>query len=198
LGSELGYESHVRWTSDGSDGCFDVIFVPIEQQNRLPEAGEILNPNLDSAFDYARDPYSGELTATTEQLIEWKEGLKEMLPAQMIPAEFVLLKKLPLLPNGKTNRKALPKPEEKTQVNQEKAMPRTATEKLVARVWAETLGLEYVGLHDDFFELGGHSLIAVQVMIRMEKETGLRLPLTSLFKFTTLEEFAPLFSEATI
>ncbi len=198
LGSELGFESHVRWTCDGSVGCFEVIFVPIEQQNMLPEAGEILNSNLDSAFDYARDPYSGDLTANTEQLIEWKEGLKELLPAQMIPAEFVLLKKLPLLPNGKTNRKALPKPEEKTQVNQEKAMPRTATEKLVARVWAETLGLDSVGLHDDFFELGGHSLIAVQVMIRMEKETGLRLPLTSLFKFTTLEEFAPLFSEASL
>jgi acyl carrier protein len=114
----------------------------------------------------------------------------------MIPSEFVLLKKLPLLPNGKINRKALPKPEEKVQDDQDKAMPRTATEKLVARIWAETLGLESVGLNDDFFELGGHSLIAVQVMIRMEKETGLRLPLTSLFKFTTLEEFALLFTEA--
>ncbi|MDO8994586.1 MAG: phosphopantetheine-binding protein, partial [Daejeonella sp.] len=88
--------------------------------------------------------------------------------------------------------------EEKLENNQEKATPHTATEKLVARIWAETLGLESVGLDDDFFELGGHSLIAVQVMIRMEKETGLRLPLTSLFKFTTLEEFALLFSRASL
>ncbi|HQT23446.1 MAG: hypothetical protein B7X86_11615 [Sphingobacteriales bacterium 17-39-43] len=196
LGSELGYISHVRWTNDGADGCFDVIFIPSEMSDRIPEAGEILSPLKDSAFDYARDPYSGELTASADQLMEWKEGLKELLPAQMIPAEFVLLKKLPLLPNGKTNRKALPKPEEKLENNQQKSMPRTATEKLVARIWAETLGLESVGLGDDFFELGGHSLIAVQVMIRMEKETGLRLPLTSLFKFTTLEEFAHLFSGA--
>ena len=175
-----------------------MIFIPFDRSERLPEAGDILNPENDSAFDYARDPYSGDLTATAEQLIEWKEGLKELLPAQMIPAEFVLLKKLPLLPNGKTNRKALPKPDEKILVTQEKALPRTATEKLVARIWAETLGLDSVGLQDDFFELGGHSLIAVQVMIRMEKETGLRLPLTSLFKFTILEEFALLFSEASI
>lgn len=196
LGTELGYINHVRWTNDGADGCFDVIFIPSEKSDRIPEAGEILSPLKDSAFDYARDPYSGELTASADQLNEWKEGLKELLPVQMIPAEFVLLKKLPLLPNGKTNRKALPKPEEKLENNQEKAMPRTVTEKLVARIWAETLGLEHVGLDDDFFELGGHSLIAVQVMIRMEKETGLRLPLTSLFKFTTLEEFALLFSGA--
>lgn len=198
LGPELGYESHVRWTNDGSDGCFDVIFVPSEQHNRFPEAGEILNPLKDSAFDYARDPYSGELTASAEQLMEWKESLKELLPAQMVPSEFVLLKKLPLLPNGKTNRKALPKPVQKLHENQEKAMPRTVIEKLVAKIWAETLGLDSVGLNDDFFELGGHSLIAIQVMIRMEKETGLRLPLTSLFKFTTLEGFALLFSEAPI
>jgi len=196
LGTELGYLSHVRWTSDGSDGCFDVIFIPSGKSNNLPEAGEIINPLNDSAFDYARDPYSGDLTASADQILEWKESLKELLPAQMIPAEFVLLKKLPLLPNGKTNRKALPKPVEKAGNKLEKVMPRTATEKLVARIWAETLGLESVGLHDDFFELGGHSLIAVQVMIRMEKETGIRLPLTSLFKFTILEEFASMFTEA--
>jgi len=194
LGTELGYVSHVRWTSDGSDGCFDVVFIPFEHQNKLPEAGDILNPENDSAFDYARQPYSGDLTASLDQLNEWKEGLKELLPAQMIPSQFVLLKKLPLLPNGKINRKALPKPEEKLENHQEKEMPRNATEKLVAKIWAEILGLESVGLHDDFFELGGHSLIAVQVMIRMEKETGLRLPMTSLFKFTILEEFAVLFS----
>jgi len=194
LGAELGFECHVRWTSDGLDGCFDVIFIPLEQQNKLPETDGILNPENDSAFDYARLPYSGDLTVSTDQVNEWKADLKELLPAQMIPSQFVLLKKLPLLPNGKINRKDLPKPEEKFESNQEKEMPRTATEKLVAKVWAEILSLESVGLHDDFFELGGHSLIAVQVMIRMEKETGIRLPMTSLFKFTILEEFAELFS----
>ncbi|MFA6947338.1 MAG: phosphopantetheine-binding protein, partial [Pedobacter sp.] len=197
MGRAMGYVSHVRWTTDGSDGYFDVIFVPSDQKNRLPDPGNIIStePGL-VAYDYAKDPFSGNLMVSAEQLNEWKEGLKELLPVQMIPSEFVLLRKLPLLPNGKTNRNALPKPEEKIKEKQQKEMPRTAIEKLVARVWAETLGLESVGLHDDFFELGGHSLIAVQVMIRMEKETGLRLPLTSLFKFTTLEKFAPLFSEA--
>lgn len=198
LGRELGYNCHVRWTSDGSDGFYDVIFIPEDKQRSIPVKGEMINPELDSVFDYARDPFSGNSVFSNEQVNEWKEGLKEFLPAQMIPSEFVLLKKIPLLPNGKTDRKALPKPEEKAEGKQKKDKPGTATEKLIARIWAETLDLESVGLKDDFFELGGHSLIAVQVMIRLEKETGLRLPLTSLFKFTTLEQFASLFSEASI
>ena len=195
LGNELGYTSHVRWTNNGSDGLFDVIFIPTDQENKIPQAGEIIHPDMQSAYDYSRETYAGELQLSTEQIQQWRESLKELLPTSMIPADFILLKKLPLLPNGKINRKDLPKPEEKAEQKKEKDLPKTYTEKLVARIWAETLGLESVGLKDDFFELGGHSLIAVQVMIRLEKETGLRLPLTSLFKFTTLEEFAPLFSE---
>lgn len=198
LGQKLGFESHVRWTKDGSNGYFDVIFIPSNQLNKIPQAGTIIDLDSEHAYDYARDPFSGNMLATSEQVSKWKDGLRELLPAQMIPSEFVVLKKLPLLPNGKTNRKALPIPEERVEGKQDKkSAPRSASEKIVARVWSDILGLESVGLHDDFFELGGHSLIAVQVMIRMEKETGLRLPLTSLFKFTTLEEFSKLFSEST-
>ena len=198
LGKEFNFESHVRWTKDGSNGCFDVIFIPSNQSNKIPQAGTLIDLNFEHAYDYARDPFSGNMLATSEQLIKWKDGLRELLPAQMIPSEYVILQKLPLLPNGKTNRKALPVPEERVESQQqEKAAARTTSEKIVARVWSDILGLESVGLHDDFFELGGHSLIAVQVMIRMEKETGLRLPLTSLFKFTTLEEFSKLFEKST-
>jgi amino acid adenylation domain-containing protein len=196
LGRELGYTSHVRWTSNGADGLFDVIFIPSDQKNKIPLAGENIQQDMQSAYDYTRETYSGELQLSSEQIQEWKEALKELLPASMIPSDFVLLKNLPLLSNGKINRKGFPKPEEKVENKQEKDQPQTHTEKLVAKIWAETLGLESVGLKDDFFELGGHSLIAVQVMIRLEKETGLRLPLTSLFKFTKLEEFAPLFSKS--
>lgn len=198
MGKELGYQTFVRWSRDGSDGCFDAIFIPSERMNLIPEPNGIIDPELDSAYDYARDPYKGAAAVPEELLNEWKSGIKELLPASMIPSEIVILQKIPLLPNGKTDRKALPKPEEKAGQKEEKDLPRTPLEKLVAKVWAETLGLDSVGLKDDFFELGGHSLIAVQLMIRMEKETGLRLPLTSLFKFTTLEEFAPLYINASI
>lgn len=198
IGKKLGYKTFVRWTRDGSDGCFDAIFIPSGRINLIPEPKGIIDPELDSPYDYARDPYSGTIAVSEELLNEWKSGIKELLPASMIPSEIVVLKKIPLLPNGKTDRKALPKPKEKSGQQENKDLPNTPLEKLVAKVWAETLGLDTVGLKDDFFELGGHSLIAVQLMIRMEKETGLRLPLTSLFKFTTLEEFASLYIKAPI
>lgn len=192
LGKELRFKTHVRYTSDGYDGFFDVIFIPKSLNTKIPGPGYILNPELEIAYDYVRNPYNAKLRISQEQVSAWKQGLKEILPEYMIPAEFVLLRKIPLLPNGKPDKKVLPKPEEHIDEKKEKILPATESEKLVAGIWSEVLGLESVGLNDDFFELGGHSLIAVQVMIRVEKETGRRLPLTTLFKFSTLQEFAAL------
>jgi amino acid adenylation domain-containing protein len=127
-----------------------------------------------------------------EQSAKWKNALKEILPSYMIPADYILLDKIPLLPNGKIDRKSLPKPNEISGRDKKKELPKTDTEKLAAQIWAEILGADSIGLTDDFFELGGHSLLAVQVMIRLEKETGIKLPLTTLFKAPSLDLFASL------
>lgn len=193
LGKKLGYTSHIRWTSDGSDGLFDTIFIPNSLDKAIPEPPYLEDPEAVSLHDYTRSPFSGNITVSREQSLAWKQGLSEILPAYMIPSDFVFLEKIPLLPNGKIDRKALPKPEQNIQGRENKAVPGTDVEKIVAKVWTEILGLDSVNQKDDFFELGGHSLVAVQVMIRMEKETGLRLPLTTLFKHSSLEEFALLF-----
>lgn len=68
--------------------------------------------------------------------------------------------------------------------------PRTAIEKLVADVWCELLGLDTVDVTDDFFALGGHSMLAVQVVYRLEQETGLELELESFFDLSTIENVA--------
>ncbi|MFA6945123.1 MAG: alpha/beta fold hydrolase, partial [Pedobacter sp.] len=130
------------------------------------------------------------------QLASWKQGLKDILPPYMIPGDFVILNKFPLLPNGKTDRKALPRPNETLQENKKQELPKTEAEKLIAKIWEDVLGRESVSRYDDFFELGGHSLRAVQVMIRLEKETGINLPVTALFKASGLIEFAELFDAA--
>ena len=129
----------------------------------------------------------------TELISGWKHQLREIFPEYMIPGDFVILPKIPLLPNGKLDREALPKPGD---VNEEelgggsKIMPHTDSEKLVANVWEEYLNLKSVGLYDNFFELGGHSMIAVKVMSRLEKETGQRLPLATLFEHSTVKDMA--------
>jgi len=127
-----------------------------------------------------------------EQITAWKNGLKEVLPSYMIPGDYILLDKIPLLPNGKIDRKSLPRPNQSGVGDKNKELPKTETEKLAAKIWEEILGTGSISLTDDFFELGGHSLLAVQVMIRLEKETGIKLPLTTLFKAPVLALFAGL------
>jgi amino acid adenylation domain-containing protein len=128
-----------------------------------------------------------------QQVAKWKQGIKELLPEYMLPKEFVVLKKMPLTPNGKIDRNALPRPLQNTETQTKKfTAPRTAIEKLIAGIWAKLLGLDTVSIHDDFFELGGHSLIAVQAMTNLEKQTGRRLPLASLFEAPTVEKLSQL------
>ncbi|MGI4806439.1 MAG: non-ribosomal peptide synthetase, partial [Janthinobacterium lividum] len=121
----------------------------------------------------------------------WKIALKEALPPFMIPAQMVLLDDFPLTPNNKIDRKALPKPADLAAANMAKiTAPRTSVEKMVADIWCEVLGRSFISIYDNFFEIGGHSLLAVQIMNRIEKETGKRLPLASLFESSTIEALA--------
>jgi amino acid adenylation domain-containing protein len=127
------------------------------------------------------------------QIHEWKDSMRKSLPEYMVPDNFIIIPEMPLTPNGKVDRKALSKHPISTPEDIDAYLgPRTDIEKLVADIWAEYLGLKKVGVHDNFFELGGHSLIAVQVMTRIEKETGKVLPLATLFEASTVERLAQL------
>ncbi len=113
--------------------------------------------------------------------------LKPKLPDFMIPGFFVPIGTMPLTPSGKVNRRALPPPETLSLASQKDHVPpRTKTEKKIAAVWQEILGIDTVGLHDNFFELGGHSLMATQVIARLHDVFDLMLPLRSLFEFPTV------------
>jgi len=117
--------------------------------------------------------------------------LSEKLPAYMIPAAFVLMEALPLTPNRKLDRHALPAPD---QVHCERAAeytaPRSPIEEALAEIWKEVLAVEQVGVDDNFFELGGHSLMAVRLFAVMEKRFGKRLPLATLFQAPTVAQLA--------
>jgi amino acid adenylation domain-containing protein/thioester reductase-like protein len=117
--------------------------------------------------------------------------LKEKLPDYMVPSAFVLLEALPLSPNGKVNRQALPLPAlARPSLEQPFVAPRTPTEKTLAGIWAEVLGIERVGIHDDFFELGGHSLLTTQVAFRTRQAFQAEFPLHCLFEAPTVSGLA--------
>ena len=97
---------------------------------------------------------------------ELRTHLSGRLPEYMVPAAFVKLERMPLTPNGKVDRKALPAPEGSAFAVQGTIGPQTETEETLAEIFADLLKLERVGRHDNFFELGGHSLLATQMVAR--------------------------------
>jgi acyl carrier protein len=117
--------------------------------------------------------------------------LKEKLPDYMVPSAFVELKVMPLTPNGKVDRRALPAPDtSRRDLKASFVAPRTLTEEVLANIWAETLGLKRVGVYDNFFELGGHSLLVTRVISRLHKTFQVNLPLRTLFEAPTLADLA--------
>ncbi len=119
---------------------------------------------------------------------ELKALLRDSLPEYMVPAHLLFLERLPLSPNGKVDRKALPAPD--TSLLQEAYVaPRSELECQVAAIWQEVLKLQRVGLDDHFFELGGHSLLAINVISRIQLELGMKLTPQLLFQFPTLGLF---------
>jgi nonribosomal peptide synthetase DhbF len=108
-----------------------------------------------------------------------RQHLARSLPDYMIPAAFVVLDALPLTPSGKLDRKALPAPDQNPVT--EYTPPRTAREKKLCALFAETLGLARVGIHDNFFDLGGHSLLAIRLGRRIRDEIRSDFPITAVY-----------------
>ncbi len=117
--------------------------------------------------------------------------LKEKLPDYLMPAVFVPLDVLPLLPNGKIDRGALPEPgQTRPEPGRAFVAPRNALELQLTSLWEEVLGIRSIGVTDNFFELGGHSLAAVRLFALIEKRLGKKVPLATVFQGPTVEHLA--------
>ena len=119
-----------------------------------------------------------------------RRHLAARLPEPMIPSAIVGLDRLPLTPGGKLDRRALPEPAGGPAPERPYVAPEGAAEELVARIWAEVLGVDRVGALDDFFERGGHSLLATRVAARLRAAVDLDVPLRTLFAARTVAELA--------
>ncbi len=116
--------------------------------------------------------------------------LKEILPDYMVPAVFVYLDAIPLTANGKIDRRILPAPEAEMMEQNEYIAPSTEFEERIASIWEEVLHVERVSVKDNFFDLGGHSLMVTQVVSRVNKEFGVKMPLRMLFEAPTVTDLA--------
>lgn len=133
---------------------------------------------------------------------DYQDYLRDRLPDYMVPAAFVVLETLPLMPNGKVDRRVLTEYDFRTNANavgleQGYHHPRTIQERQLVQIWEAVLGIHPVGIRDNFFELGGHSLLAVQLIARIHQAFDQSLPLSLLFQHPTMEALAAYLAEPT-
>jgi hypothetical protein len=117
---------------------------------------------------------------------ELRRHLAAELPEYMVPAAYVRLDALPLSPNGKVDRKALPEPDTtRPDMDAPYVAPQTPVEEAVCTIWTEVLGLDRVGIDDPFLDLGGHSLLAVQIQARLSEIFPFEVALPDIFDART-------------
>jgi len=185
---DLPYDEELTWAGPAGEGTFDVIL-----RKRSTSYVEVV-PEQDRKIDgpiqkYANNPLFAKEVQTMQA--ELRRMLARQLPEYMAPSDFMFLDSLPITPNGKVNRSALPAPgQSRPELEQPYVAPRNAIEKELAGIWSEVLRKERVGIKDNFFELGGHSLLATQVISRIRQHFKIELPLRSLFESPTVGALA--------
>jgi len=128
---------------------------------------------------------------------ELRQFLSGKLPAYMMPASFTLIDAIPLMPNGKTDRRALlnlaqfPDPS----ASEKFEGPRSPLEESIAEVWATVLKIEHPGIHENFFELGGHSLMAAKLISNLRRQLHVELNLIDVFQSPTIAKLSALIYE---
>ena len=137
-----------------------------------------------------------EIQDEIDQIRFWRDELAAQLPSFMVPHEFHILEKMPTTLNDKIDRKALVEYKSNSTTSKEYNSPRTNEEKLVAEIWEEHLKKERIDIFSNFFEIGGHSIIAVTIVVKIQKKTGVRIPLSAVFQNPTIEKFAKLLNKA--
>jgi amino acid adenylation domain-containing protein len=196
-----------RYRADGLIEYLGRIDFQVKLRGHRIELGEIeaalqALPGVQSSVVVAREDSPGlkQLVAyvTGAPIIaaEIKHALGQRLPDYMVPAAVVRLQALPLLPNGKIDRKALPRPESAA-AGPTSGAPRTPTEKKLHDIWSDVLGQPQIGVADNFFDLGGHSLLAMQVVSRLRAQLQVEIPLREMFNHPTLAALAVAVDQAT-
>jgi len=191
----------VKWLPEGDVEFLGRIDHQVKVRGFRIELGEIesqllSHPNVKESVVLAREGEGGDKylcayvvphTGDAMQVAELREYLAAELPDYMVPAYFVLLEKMPLNPNGKVDRKALPEPDLTS--GRDYVPPQNEREKILVNLWSDVLAVDRkeIGIHDNFFQLGGHSLKAAGLVGRIHKAFSVEIPIAELFKIPTVK-----------
>jgi natural product biosynthesis luciferase-like monooxygenase protein len=179
------YDVELQLSRDGLPGRYDATFLA-KGRAQVPAIVAALKEHLRwSDYVHVGRSSGGELVPI------WRQFLKERLPEYMLPSAFVVLDAMPLTPNGKVDRVALPDPDRaRIETAATYVAPASELEHTIASVWQELLNLERVGAHDNFFDIGANSLLMVQAHSLLKDRLQRPLSLVDLFRFPTVTALA--------
>ncbi len=200
----------VRLLSDGNLECFGRTDNQVKVRGFRIELGEIenvllLHHSLAEAAVVVREDRPGDVRLigflvgkTSDQPPDGdlKSFARQTLPEHMVPHGFAWLPAMPLTPSGKIDRKALTAMPLPDQERQEFIAPRTETERMLEKLWGETLAIGRISIRDDFFSLGGHSLLASQLLSRLRRDFGVEVSFRKIFEAPTIEQLGALIDAA--
>jgi amino acid adenylation domain-containing protein len=191
-----------RWLPDGNIEFLGRKDDQVKIRGYRIETGEIekqlikLKPyNIEEAIVIAKENETGEkflcayiITKEEFELSGLRNFLADELPEYMIPSFFIPIGEIPLTPNGKIDKKALPEPTINTGIQY--VEPQNQTQREMQKLWQEVLGYEPIGINDNFFRIGGHSLKGIQLINEIHKEFNVKVPLAEIFKNPTIKALA--------
>ncbi|QKQ73081.1 non-ribosomal peptide synthetase [Nostoc sp. TCL240-02] len=169
------------------------ISAKLQQYNKVREA--VVIAREDEHGDKHLVAYVSPQPEQTLTITELRGFLQEKLPQYMMPSTFLILPTLPLLPNGKLDKRSLPAPEIRPELEATYVMPQTQMEQTIAGVWQKALNIDNIGVHDNFFELGGHSLLMVKVHSQLHEIFQTDLSMLDMFRYPTINSLAEFFSQ---
>ncbi len=194
----------VRWREDGSLEFIGRVDHQVKIRGYRIELGEIEarlaeQPGVRECVVVVREDVPGDARLVaylvvgkpTPETSALRSALKRTLPEYMVPAHYAVLEAMPLTPNGKIDRKALPNPDELAAAAKEVAYvePENETEQRIAQIWQKTLGRDRIGVDDNFFDIGGHSLLVVRMHRELKLAFDEPIALTDLYRFPTIRSF---------
>ena len=203
-----------RWRSDGNIEYLGRLDHQVKIRGFRIELGEIESqllhhPAVRESVVVVRQDVPGDTRlvayiaahpgVTPPAPLEIRTYLARFLPEYMVPSAFVVLDALPLSPNGKVDRKALPAPDRASAASLEPfAAPRTQTELELAQIWGQVLLIDRVGIHDNFFDLGGHSLLTVRLSSEIDTAFKQDHPINFIYKYPTVHQMAAILEEGAL
>lgn len=189
IGDNLGFDTYVRWMNSGIDNQMEVIYIP--SNSPIKACPPLQNLQGDIANFQSKKHIQILQSETLERKCSlWRDKLKEKLPDYMIPDRIVVINQIPLTSTGKIDRKELPQVSQTSVLSDQASLPQNDIEHFLEKLWCKLLSLEQISTQSDFFDIGGHSLLAVKVIIAIEKKYEIKLPLATLFDYSSIEKLA--------